>query len=72
MDAVLGRYMMAQNPGTYAVADEDFGEELYGVGFRKGDVSFQAEVDQILNEMKEDGKAGEISTVWFEGDIVLK
>ena len=72
VDAVLGRYIMAQNPGTYDVATEDFGEELYGVGFRLEDVSFQVEVDRILDEMREDGKAGEISTVWFEGDIVVK
>lgn len=68
IDSVVGRYIMTQTPDTYAVASDNFGDELYGVGFRKADVSFQVEVDRILDEIKEDGKMKEISDLWFEND----
>ncbi len=74
IDAVVGdvtliSYMMTKDPGTYKIASENFGEELYGVGFRKTEVSFATEVDRIFNEMIADGTAGEISKKWFGEDI---
>lgn len=71
VDQILGRYIIAQKPDLFKVASEDFGSELYGIGFRLEDNAFKDEVDRILDEMKEDGKAGEISTQWFGEDIVI-
>ncbi len=74
IDAVVGDvtligFMMSKDPGVYKIASENFGEELYGIGFRKTDVSFAEEVDRILNELVEDGTAAEISIKWFDEDI---
>jgi len=74
IDAVVGdvtliSYLMTKDPGVYKIASENFGEEFYGVGFRKADVAFAEEVDRILNEMIADGTAAEISTKWFGEDI---
>ena len=38
-----------------------FGEEPYGVGVRLEDKAFLAELNRVLNEMKADGTAAEIS-----------
>ncbi|QZY56205.1 amino acid ABC transporter substrate-binding protein [Crassaminicella profunda] len=72
IDEIVGRYYMSKRPGTYKVAKEDFGKEGYAIGFRKGDTAFMNEVDQILDEMKKDGAAAEISKKWFGEDIVAK
>ncbi|WP_053956086.1 amino acid ABC transporter substrate-binding protein [Inediibacterium massiliense] len=72
IDEVVGRYYMGKREGEYKIAKEDFGEEGYAIGFRKNDISFQQEVDKILDEMKKDGTTGEISKKWFGKDIVSK
>ncbi len=72
VDEILGRYYISKEAGAYRVLDEDFGSEIYGVGVRKEAGSFKAELDKILDEMKEDGTAAEISRKWFGEDIVKK
>ena len=41
MDEVVGKYYISKKPGEYAIAEEDFGYEEYGIGFRKGDIAFR-------------------------------
>jgi polar amino acid transport system substrate-binding protein len=72
VDEIIGRFYLAKKPGEYQVLAEDFGKESYGVGFRAADKAFGAELDRVLDEMKKDGSAGEISQKWFGEDIVLK
>lgn len=74
IDAVVGdeifiKYMMTKDPGTFKVAADNFGDELYGVGFRKADVTFANEINKQFNDMIANGKAAEISTKWFGENI---
>lgn len=62
----------ANQPKGYAFANEDFGEDLYVIGMRKGDDALTAKLNATLEELKADGKAAEISTKWFGSDIVVK
>lgn len=71
VDEIMGRYYIAKRPGVYEVISEDFGREEYGIGFRQEDDAFRRKVDEILNEMRADGTAAEISEEWFGEDIVL-
>jgi polar amino acid transport system substrate-binding protein len=71
VDEILGRYYISQRPGTFAVAEEYFAEEQYGIGFRKGEEAFAARVDEVLDAMVADGTAGEISRTWFDEDVLL-
>jgi polar amino acid transport system substrate-binding protein len=71
VDEILGRYYISQRPGTFAVAEEYFAEEQYGIGFRKGEEAFAARVDELLDAMVADGTAAEISRTWFEEDVLL-
>lgn len=57
---------------TYIVLDENFGAEEYAIGFRKTDNAFALKVQQIIDEMIADGKAGEISEKWFGADVMLR
>ena len=52
------------------ILEENFGEEEYGVGFRKGDEKLASAVDEALDELKADGTASEISMNWFGHDLI--
>ena len=65
VDEVVGRYYVAKKPTEYAVMDEHFGTEDYGVGVRKDDTELHAKLDKALVDMKADGAAAAIATKWF-------
>lgn len=56
----------------YVVLEDNFGSENYAVGFRKGDDALALKVQEILDEMIADGKAGEIAKKWFDSDVMLR
>ncbi|MBN2268106.1 MAG: transporter substrate-binding domain-containing protein [Acholeplasmataceae bacterium] len=72
IDEIMGRYIISQSNGEYRVASENFAEETYGVGFRLESDSIRDQINQVLLEMIEDGKASEISMQWFDEDIFLR
>lgn len=69
-DEVVSRYYMSKKPGEYAVIEDNFGEEEYGVGLRKDDTELLAKLQGALDAMKAEGKSAEISKKWFGEDIV--
>jgi polar amino acid transport system substrate-binding protein len=71
VDEILGRYYISQRPGSFAVAEDSFAEEEYGIGFRQGEDAFREAVDAALDEMVADGTAAEISEKWFGEDVIL-
>ena len=73
IDEVAAQYYISEEKVDFVVVENSpLTEEFYGIGFRKSDGELLAEVDRILDEMKADGKAAEISQKWFAKDIVLK
>ena len=71
VDEIVGRYYIAKKPGTYRVLEENFGSESYGVGVRKEDTAFLAELNKQLNALKTDGAGKAISEKWFGEDILV-
>ena len=71
LDEVVGRYYTARKPGEYAVLEDNFGTEEYGVGLRKEDGELHARIDKALADMKADGSAAKIAEQWF-GKNILK
>jgi len=72
IDEVVGRYYIAREPNRYKVLEDHYGSEEYGIGFRKSDAAFQAELQKAVDALVEDGTAKAISEKWFGADIVLK
>lgn len=73
VDEILARYYIeARGSEKYKILDENFGDEQYGVGIRKGDTEFVDAFNKALDEVVADGTAGEISKKWFGEDIVVK
>ena len=72
VDEILARYYIkARGEEKYKILTENFGDEQYGVGIRKGDTKFVEAFDKALNEVIQDGQAAEISNKWFGEDIVV-
>ena len=70
-DEVLLRYYISQKGAdNYRVLDEDFGDEEYGIGARKEDSALINAVNAAIDELKENGKAAEISNKYFGEDII--
>ena len=69
-DEIIVRYYMSKKgEEKFKVLDEDFGEEEYGVGMRKGDAKMVDAFNKAYDELKAEGKLAEISTKWFGKDI---
>lgn len=71
IDEVFGNYKNTKLGGTLSTASFDFGNDLYVVGFRKGDTQLTQAVNDAIAQLVADGKAGEISDKWFGVNIVL-
>lgn len=71
IDEIMGRYIISQNPGTYEVCSDNFGEEQYGVGFRLESTEIRDQINLVLQQMIQDGTAGDISVDWFDEDIFI-
>ena len=69
LDSVVANYEINNSQKDYVILSDGLEEEEYAIGFRKGDQALRDKVQQILHEMKEDGKLSEISTTWFGSDI---
>lgn len=67
VDETLASYFLEQNDSAsdYRTLEENFGEEEYGVGFRKSDDAFVEEFNTSLAKIIEDGKFDEIKAKWF-------
>ncbi|MBR6708973.1 MAG: transporter substrate-binding domain-containing protein [Clostridia bacterium] len=62
----------SENYTEFTILEENFGDELYAIGFRKGDVALMLKVQETLEAMYADGTAAAISTTWFGSDKLLK
>mgnify|MGYP000869306215 FL=1 len=61
---VFGHYRMIK-PDSFRMLDQDLGSENFGVGVRKSDVAFRAELQKAMDSMMEDGAAQKIADKWF-------
>lgn len=71
-DEIFARYAISKDPVAFRVAAEVFNSENYGIGFRMDDVALRDKIDEIIDEMIEDGTAAEISTKWFGENLLTR
>ena len=67
VDETMAGYYLEQtgDADNYRILEDNFGEEEYGVGFRKSDAEFVEEFNEVLTEMIEDGTFAKIKSKWF-------
>ena len=57
---------------TYAIGTEIIGGEQYGIGFRLGDEALRDRVDEIIDELYEEGVISAISIKYFGADLFVR
>lgn len=72
VDEVLGQYKNTQMDNAFGVASFDFGDDLYAIGFRKGDAELTKAVNDAIQACIDSGKAAEVSEKWFGADIMVQ
>jgi polar amino acid transport system substrate-binding protein len=71
-DEVVARYYLAHSGKDFRVLENDsFGDEKYGVAVKKGNTELRDRLQKAIDEIDEDGTAGEISKQWFGEDIFV-
>lgn len=72
-DEILVRYYISlKGEDKFNILDENFGEEEYGVGIRKGDTEMVEAFNKAYKELQDEGTLAEISVKWFGEDITIK
>ena len=69
VDSIVANYYISSQKKDFVVLEEGLEEEEYAIGFRKADDALKNKIEEVLVEMKNDGKLGEISTKWFVKDV---
>lgn len=66
LDEVFARYvLLSKNIEEYRILEDNFGQEEYGIGFRKSDETLLAKVNETLAEIISDGTFDEIKKVYI-------
>ncbi|MBU7568282.1 amino acid ABC transporter substrate-binding protein [Weissella hellenica] len=70
IDADYAGYYIAheKDPQSFKIIDANFGEDSYGVGMRKGDVTLIKKVNEALAKSKADGTIDKLSQKYFGVD----
>ena len=63
IDSDYARYYVAHesSPAEFKVIKTGYGQDAYGIGFRKGDVPLRENVNGVINDFKKDGTLDKIS-----------
>ncbi len=70
-DEILARYYInKKGEGKFKILNDDFGDESYGVGIRKGDEELLKKLNQAFEDIKKDGTAKKVTEKWFGKDII--
>lgn len=72
-DEVLSKYYInLKGEEKYKILEDNFGEEEYAVGVRKGDKELVDAWNKAYDELVKDKTASELSKKWFGDDIIEK
>lgn len=72
MDEVVARYQTSQEKDIYRILDDSLSQEVYVIGFKKGNTELHDKVEAALAEMAADGTSDAISTTWFGKPMMIK
>ena len=64
-DEVFAKYWNLKNDNRYVIMEDVLHNEVYAVGFRKGDQALRDTINTVLASIKKDGKFVELSVKWF-------
>ena len=73
VDEIVARYYISKESADFELLEEyPITAKSFGVGVRKTDAELLNAIDKVLDDMRADGKAAEISTKWFGKDVFVR
>jgi polar amino acid transport system substrate-binding protein len=69
MDLIVASDNIQRSKKPYVILPESLAPEVFGVGFRKGDLALRDAVQGALEAMAKDGTLAKVTTRWFGKDI---
>ncbi len=69
MDLIVAEDNIKRSGKAYVILKESLAPEVFGVGFRKGDLALRDAVQGALEGMRKDGTLATLTTRWFGSDI---
>jgi polar amino acid transport system substrate-binding protein len=69
MDLIVAQDNIKRSGKAYAILQESLAPEVFGVGFRKGDLALRDAVQGALEAMAKDGTVAKLTAKWFGSDI---
>ena len=73
VDEIVARYYISKENADFELLEEyPITYKSFGVGIRKTDAELLNAIDKVLDDMRADGKAAEISTKWFGKDVFVR
>lgn len=69
VDAVVAKYYIATDSANYKVAVDKLTNEPIGICVKKENTDLRDKLEQVLAQLKEEGKLAEISKQWFGDDL---
>lgn len=73
VDEIVARYYISKENADFELLEEyPITAKSFGVGVRKTDTELLNAIDKALDDMRDDGKAAEISTKWFGKDVFVR
>ena len=73
VDEIVARYYISKENADFTLLeDKPITSQYLSVGLRKTDTELLNAIDKALDDMRDDGKAAEISTKWFGKDVFVR
>ena len=64
LDSAVAEELRSKSNGKFVILDEKLADELFGIGFKKGNTALRDQVQKTLKEMVKDGTAAKIVDAW--------
>jgi ABC-type amino acid transport substrate-binding protein len=69
VDEVVARYYVTTDPKSYAVTGARLTNEPIGICIKKENAAFRDKIDDVIVELRKEGKLKELSEKWFGEDL---
>lgn len=70
MDIGVAKYQLDQRGSKFMMLTENVSSEQYGIGFKQGNTELRDAVQEVLDEMLEDGTFAKIAQEWGLSDCI--
>jgi polar amino acid transport system substrate-binding protein len=69
VDEPVGRFFVKQDPSHFVITGRAVTPEPIGIALRKNEAALKAEIQRVVDVMKQDGTMKKLADTWFGGEL---